>query len=326
MLALFASYGITKVFAGHFHGNSFGQAIGTTGVLDMITSGPVGRPMREDPSGLRIVTVAGDGILHRYFALDSVPATVRDAIPPLALNDSTLRVMTFNIAAGNGDLARITETIRREDPDVVALQEVDVNWGARSGFANQISELASALGMESRFAPIYRLPGADSTKPQREYGVALLSRFPIIHFRNDTITRLSTQSEAATPVPAPGFLNATILVRGSAVRVFNTHTDYRPDPAVRVKQVGEMLAIVGQPATPTLLFGDLNAPPSAPEMQPLLLRLRDAWPVENGDGFTYPATLPVKSPHFRTVSSRVVETNASDHRPVVVELVRRARP
>ena len=332
MLALFASHGITKVFAGHFHGNSFGQAVGTTGVLDMITSGPVGRPLRADPPGLRIVTVAGDRILHRYFSLDSVPSTV--AIPSrAALNDSTLRVMTFNIAAGNGNLERNTETIRREDPDVVALQEVDVNWSARSGFANQIAELASALGMESRFAPIYRLPGADSMKPRREYGVALLSRFPIIHFRNDTVTRLSTQSEPAFPAPAPGFLNATILVRGSAVRVFNTHTDYRPDPAVRMKQVGEMLAIVGQPTTPTLLFGDLNAPPSAPELQPLLLRLRDAWSAENGDGFTYPASLPVKridyiltSPHFRTVSSRVVETSASDHRPVVVELVRSARP
>jgi endonuclease/exonuclease/phosphatase family metal-dependent hydrolase len=324
-LELFRQHGISKVFAGHFHGNSFGQT--ATG-LDMITSGPVGRPMRTDPSGLRIVTVSGDRITHAYHALDAVPAAV--TMPtPASLRDSSLRVMTFNIAAGNGDLARIAATIRRENPDLVALQEVDVHWGTRSSFADQARELGAQLGMEARFAPIYRVPGADSSAPRREYGVALLSRFPIATWRNDTITRLSTLTETPVPAPMPGFLAATVLVRGAAVRVFNTHTDYRPDPAVRVKQVAEMLRIVGEPRMPTLLFGDLNAPPDAPEMQPLLIRLRDAWPTANGDGFTYPATKPVKridyvltSPHYRVLSARVPETNASDHRPVVVELVR----
>jgi endonuclease/exonuclease/phosphatase family metal-dependent hydrolase len=211
---------------------------------------------------------------------------------------------------------------------------VDVHWGARSRFADQARWLAERLGMDARFAPIYRLPAADAAGPPREYGVALLSRFPVASFRNDTIMRLSTQDSTRGPAPAPGFLNATVRVGGQEIRVFNTHTDFRPDPAVRRAQVAGMLAIIGTPAMPTLLLGDLNAPPTAPELRPLLERLRDAWPPDSGNGFTYPASAPARridyvlaSPHFRVVSARVLPDTASDHRGVVVDLVRgAARP
>src|SRR5687767_15238907 len=87
-----------------------------------------------------------------------------------------LRVLTYNIRAGNGDIARTAETIRKFAPDIVGLQEVDVHWSERSGFEDQATLLGRVLGMQVRFAPIYALPGADSTKPRRQYGVALLSR------------------------------------------------------------------------------------------------------------------------------------------------------
>jgi endonuclease/exonuclease/phosphatase family metal-dependent hydrolase len=247
---------------------------------------------------------------------------------PRASSEVPLRVMTYNIAAGYGDIQRTAEAIRAAAPDLVALQEVDVHWGDRSHFVDEAATLAEGLGMESRFARIYQFPGADAGKPPREYGVAVLSRYPIVDFSNHTITRLSTQQDTLTPAPLPGFLEATINVRGTKVRVFNTHIDYRPDPRVRRQQVAEMLAFVGDLSAPTLLFGDLNAQPSAPEIQPLLTRLRDAWPAAAGPGFTYPAKEPVRridyvltSNHFRVNSASVPVTVASDHRPVVVDLV-----
>ena len=102
---------------------------------------------------------------------------------------------------------------------------------------------------------------------------------------------------------------------------------------MRQLQVSEMLAIIGEPKSPTLLFGDMNAPPSAPELQPLFTRLRDAWPSDSGTGFTYPANEPIRridyvliSPHYRLASAMVVPSVASDHRPVIVELVRNRNP
>lgn len=239
-----------------------------------------------------------------------------------------LRVMTYNIQAGGGNLDGIAEVIRSSGAMLIALQEVDVHWDKRSGFADQATELARKLGLQVRFAPIYRLPGADSAKPPREYGVALLSRFPIVAFTNHAITRLSTQGDNASPTPMPGFLEVTIDVRGRWVRVFNTHLDYRGDPAVRRQQVSESLAIIGESATPVLMFGDLNAVPTAPELQPLFRRLHDSWPETAGAGFTYPAVKPVRridyvlaSDHFRVIYARVPDSQASDHRPVVMDFV-----
>lgn len=239
-----------------------------------------------------------------------------------------LRVMTYNIQAGGGNLDGIAEVIRSSGATVVALQEVDVHWDKRSGFADQATELAATLGLQVRFAPIYRLPGADSASPPREYGVALLSRYPIVAFTNHVITRLSTQGNKASPTPMPGFLEVTLDVRGHHVRVFNTHLDYRGDPTVRRQQVSESLAIIGQSATPVLMFGDLNAVPTAPELQPLFTRLHDGWPDAAGTGFTYPAAKPVRridyvlaSDHFRVLFARVPDSQAADHRPVIMDLV-----
>jgi endonuclease/exonuclease/phosphatase family metal-dependent hydrolase len=239
----------------------------------------------------------------------------------------TLRVMTYNIQAGGGNLHRVGEAIQSTATDLAALQEVDVYWAERSEFVDQATALAEQLGMQVRFAHIYRLAGADSGKPPREYGVALLSKYPIVSWANRPLTRLSTQTTNAVPAPGPGFLEALIDFRGVKIRVFTTHLDYRADPRVRRQQVSEMLAYIGDAKAPTLLMGDLNAPPEAPELQPLLRRLDDTWPLSAGAGLTYPAAEPVRridyvlaSRHFLVRDARVPMTLASDHRPVLVDL------
>ncbi len=238
--------------------------------------------------------------------------------------------MTYNIHAGHGDLARTAEAIRALSPDMVALQEVDVHWSERSGFVDQVGALASALGMEARFAPIYTLPNRDNGALPREFGVAFLSRHQIVTWRNDTLTRLSTQDSNAVPAAAPGLLEATVDIRGSRVHILNTHLDYRADPAVRRRQANEMAVAIARIREPLIVFGDFNAAPDAPEIAPLFARLRDAWPSDSGTGYTYPADVPMKridyvltSSDFRVIAARVPATDASDHRPVVIDLVRR---
>jgi endonuclease/exonuclease/phosphatase family metal-dependent hydrolase len=89
-----------------------------------------------------------------------------------------------------------------------------------------------------------------------------------------------------------------------------------------------MLAILGPLTRPTILMGDMNAGPSADEIAPLFAKLRDAWAGQADPGYTIPADAPtnridyvfVAGP-FRVASARVLDTTASDHRPVVAELV-----
>jgi serine/threonine-protein phosphatase CPPED1 len=71
-LELFQQYGVTHVFAGHYHRN----ALGRDGSLEMVTSEPVGRPLGKDGSGIRVVTVRDSGIEHRYYELGFLPSRV----------------------------------------------------------------------------------------------------------------------------------------------------------------------------------------------------------------------------------------------------------
>jgi hypothetical protein len=68
-LNLLKETGVRYVFAGHYHRNAYGR----DGDLEMITSGPVGRPLGQDPSGLRIVTVLPDRLDHSYFGMGVIP-------------------------------------------------------------------------------------------------------------------------------------------------------------------------------------------------------------------------------------------------------------
>ena len=126
-------------------------------------------------------------------------AAVACAHPP-APGRTSAPVMTYNIRSGNGDLAGTTEqAILASAPDVVALQEVDVHWADRSKFVDQ----AAARGQEnsvdagSLCAHSALLCGSAPTGSARAlFGVALLSKFPIIDWSNHIITRLSTRNKS----------------------------------------------------------------------------------------------------------------------------------
>jgi endonuclease/exonuclease/phosphatase family metal-dependent hydrolase len=245
----------------------------------------------------------------------------------------TLRVMSYNIHAGAGqdnvfDLERQAAVIEAQRPDVVALQEVDVHWSARSDYVDEASWMAARLGMRVFFGPIYVLPPDRPGAPPREYGPAILSRFPILAAENHKITRLSTQVPDPAPELAPGFPEILIRVRGVPLHVYDTHLDVRADPAVRRAQVADMLAIMNERPGPKILAGDFNAAPDAAELAPLWDELNDVMTRPGGSGLpTFPADLPrqridyvTAAPDIGIRGGWVPETVASDHRPVVADL------
>ena len=267
--------------------------------------------------------------------------TATAAAPPLgsAPPPVVARFATYNIHAGAGsdnvyDLDRTAATIRALDADVVGIEEADVHWGDRSRFEDTVAELGRRLGMQTGFAPIYSLDPLHAGDPRREYGVAVLSRYPVVAVENHEITRLSTQDPNPVPAPAPGFLEATVQVRGARTHVYVTHLDYGGAPSVRTAQVADTRRIMAQdpPGANQVLLGDFNADASAPELAPLWQELDDAWAVARtrvGEpGLTFPALRPVKRIDFVTVRKGTPVTTAevpsdpallaaSDHRPLV---------
>ncbi|MFJ7103703.1 MULTISPECIES: endonuclease/exonuclease/phosphatase family protein [Streptomyces] len=270
-------------------------------------------------------------LLAAVLSLTAAPATAAEGASPSGSRAPAvpLRVATYNIHAGAGedqvfDLDRTAAALRGLRADVIGLQEVDVHWGERSAFADEARALAEKLRMRVFFAPIYDLDPAGEGGERRQYGVAVLSRHPVLHAENHEITRLSTQTPDPVPAPAPGFAEIVIRVKGVRTHVYSTHLDYRADPSIRAAQVGDMLDVLADDRGPGILVGDFNAEPSAPELAPLWQTLRDAAPDA---GPTYPAIAPRKRIDLITVShgitvtgARTHATDASDHRPVVADL------
>jgi endonuclease/exonuclease/phosphatase (EEP) superfamily protein YafD len=86
--------------------------------------------------------------------------------------------------------------------------------------------------------------------------------------------------------------------------------------------------VLAQHPDPVILVGDFNTSPGTPELVPLLATFTDCWAaVGDGPGLTCPALQPEARIDFVLVGAGIVpvaavvpETDASDHRPVVVDL------
>lgn len=76
-LSLFREHGVRYLFCGHYHRNAEAR----DGSLEAITSGPVGKPLDQAKSGLRIAIVREDRIDHRYYELGELPTRV-ELTPP----------------------------------------------------------------------------------------------------------------------------------------------------------------------------------------------------------------------------------------------------
>ena len=125
-----------------------------------------------------------------------------------------LRVATFNIlhgrtVGGDVDPARLQMSIRRLKPDILALQEVDIDQ-ERSGRADLTAVAAEAMdAVAHRFvAAISGTPGGTwiaatgAEQPgSAAYGIALLSRFPATNWQVLRLPHVPARFPMYLPVP-----------------------------------------------------------------------------------------------------------------------------
>ncbi|EID55186.1 metal-dependent hydrolase [Saccharomonospora xinjiangensis XJ-54] len=237
-----------------------------------------------------------------------------------------LTVATFNIHHGAGpddelDLAHVADVIADNGMDVVGLQEVDRHWGERSDFADQARWLAERLDMHVVFGANLDRDPLRAEQPRRQYGTAILSRHPIMESRNIHLPRPQGGEQR-------GLLEAVLLVRGVPMNFYSTHFQHNSQ-VERLAQAEAVNDVLDDVERPVVLVGDLNAVPTTPEIERMTTNLYDTWPVAGeGDGYTYDVATPharidyvLASDEVRADSARVIDTDASDHLPVVVDVV-----
>ncbi|HJZ79065.1 MAG TPA: endonuclease/exonuclease/phosphatase family protein [Pyrinomonadaceae bacterium] len=232
----------------------------------------------------------------------------------------TVRVMTYNIHVGIGmdkklDLPRIAKVINEQKPDLVGLQEVD-RGVTRTQQIDEIAELAKLTKMEYAFAFNLKYQGG-------QYGVAILSKFTI----TATDHRLYQNRREAE---RRGFIRAEVIVDGRTVSFATTHLDYQYEDG-RVFEAEQLLSALRDVREPLIVVGDFNDVPAGGAYQLVQQQFVDAWTAvrSSDEGYSYPADKPVKridyiwlrrADRMRTKRAWIVETQASDHVPVVADL------
>jgi endonuclease/exonuclease/phosphatase family metal-dependent hydrolase len=238
---------------------------------------------------------------------------------------AALRIMVFNIhagkdAAGVDNLERVAALIESSNADIVLLQEVDRNT-QRSGNVDQFAQLARRTKLFGAFSKSLDYQGG-------EYGIAILSRWEVNRHATIPLHVEPPQTRAGGSLEPR--VAAAIATNGFGV--VNTHLDASREETYRLQELTPLLLDVKMRA-PLLLGGDFNAEPGSDVHKQVLAEgLRDAW-AECGKGqeLTYPADKPVKRIDYlflgagaRCTSATVVDTTASDHRPVLFTVQRRA--
>ena len=203
-----------------------------------------------------------------------------------------LRVMTWNVLwrfgpDWRGRQPRLVETLRRFDPDVVALQEV---WGTPE--SSQPHEFARQLGLHSAFvaAALPPVPPENPDQQGVEMGVGLLSRWPISDAHE---VRLPARHQSP-----PAAMVATLDHPAGPLHVVVACLEWEPAyNDDRVAQAHAVVALATDPdldgRLPVILAGDLNASPDSPVLRPLHDVLIDAWTAGGGD----PAAVTLPSSH-----------------------------
>lgn len=243
------------------------------------------------------------------------------AAPRGTPTDVGLRVVSYNIRHGRGmddsvDLARTAAVLRGLRPDVVGLQEVD-RMVRRSGDVDEAAALGAMLGLSHAFGAFMPYQGG-------EYGLAVLSRFPITRA---TPVRLPDGNEPRVALAAE-----LRLPDGRALMVVNVHFDWVANDTFRLKQATALTTVLDTLRIPYVLLGDFNDEPGSRTLALFRARARE---VEKpaSDRLTFSSTAPEKEIDFvfvapaaawRTMGARpVTERMASDHRPVLAEIALR---
>ena len=236
--------------------------------------------------------------------------------------------MTYNVHScigldGRVSPERIARVIRGFDPDIVALQEIDLGR-ARTRHHDQAKIIADELEMQATFC-------CTKEKGDELYGHALLSRLPTEIIKSGLLCNGTVGSFGE----ARGALLVKVKLDNGSFHFLNTH--FGLGRRERAAQVADLLGAnwLGQVSLeePLIFCGDFNTLPGSHAYRVLTSRVQDAQLLvkDHRPLNTFTTLLPFTridhifvSPHFEVYEARVpqnaVTRVASDHLPLIADV------
>ncbi len=237
------------------------------------------------------------------------------------------RIVTYNVhrCVGNDrrlDVARVADVLAALEPDIVALQELDVGR-ARTGGVDQAHEIARRLDMACHFHAALKVE-------EELYGDALLTAYP-----ERLIQVGPLPGHPLMPVLEPrGALWVEVEIDGVAVQVINTHLGLVPkEQQIQAEHLAGP-AWLDHPRCQgrKILLGDFNATATSVVYRTLTRSLKAARRLspKRTPTATFPSRMPIlridhlfvsEGIHVRDVFAPYdpMSRMASDHLPLVMD-------
>lgn len=235
-----------------------------------------------------------------------------------------IKVMSYNIRHGadpfeNYNLERIADVIRQSGAEIVGLQEVDRYYSNRSNNEDTIQRLSDMLGMQFAYGANLDHPPTQPGQPRSQYGTAVLSKYPIVQNQNYWLASNGQEQR--------GLLETTIAIQGVQLSFYCTHMGL--SAVQREIHADEILGIMAKRSGPKILVGDFNARPYESVMTHFTKQLQNPF-ADQPDAFTFDSINPSATIDYILASSeirlgerenaRVIQTQASDHFPIISNL------
>lgn len=221
-------------------------------------------------------------------------------------------LMTYNIHNAIGmdgtlDTKRIADVIRKCNPDVAAIQEID-SVTNRSGHKYVLGEIAANAGMHASFAHAIKYDGG-------KYGIGIVSKSKPLSIRS---FKLPGREEE----------RAIIVAEFNDYIFACTHLSLTTDDRITSLEIIDRIA--REANKPFFVAGDLNATPQSDVIKQLQQRFNI---LNNRQCNTFPSPKPTGTIDYiasykdsqpaatvTVIESQVIDEKvASDHRPVVVQ-------
>jgi endonuclease/exonuclease/phosphatase family metal-dependent hydrolase len=274
-------------------------------------------------TGLRVFGFVSDPWLssEHIHRMTGEPSRVEHTPAP----GENLSVVTWNIERGAAYDA-VLAVLRRLDPDVLLLQEVDRGC-RRTGYRNVAQDLAVALGMNWVAAGEFQELGEARSGAPAITGQAILSKFTIHDAQGLPFKAQDRWRWSVNPVQPRRGGRLALKARTGGVVFYNTHIESGGNERLQQRQLAEIVADQARAVdgTPVIIAGDFNN-----KLAPHSLTLRaltgasfiDALGDPEGRG---PTSLGQRQPidwifgkHMATARGRVIDAAAaSDHSPVM---------
>lgn len=231
-----------------------------------------------------------------------------------------VKVLSYNLRFGElASLEEIAAFIKKQDPDIVALQEVDNHTFRDRAPKQNGKDFATELGFRTGMIPAY-----GKTIPYKGgyYGIAILSKFPLSKVERIYLPKIQKENEQRAVLVAD-----VEYSEGKYFTFAYTHLDYTTseERQLQVKKLNEVLM---KTPYPVIVAGDFNAKPDSKE---IAKGMRD-WKIVSDLEPTIPANAPRSAIDYifcypknkwASIEATTHKIRLSDHLPIssTIELI-----